>query len=337
MVRGAGPQPPRGRPSSRGCQSPSLGDTRVRVSLVRVPREGSDGAASLREPPGLCGATGPCPPAPSTHTAQRLFFTGAPSPLTFPLSAPGPQHRREGSPGLPLQAALPAVSPASQTRVRLFIPNAVLCFYFCEAAFSGERKQILVPQLAFCSRAGLARVALTQGWRDMPAPRTWGGLAQPWEGRCGKEAGGAGGAGRVGAERRGSEGDAREEPKRSDPAGPTEVGGTDPGRAWGQGAQQGQTARTHSMQEAQAVSQLWSGRHDARHLPAPPHFRQAHVPSNHRAGLAPLANHSLRAGPEANFGKQFVPEPILSPRTKTDKPSNQLQGPMRPGAARVEV
>lgn len=233
MVRGAGPQPPRGRPSSRGCQSPSLGDTRVRVSLVRVPREGSDGAASLREPPGLCGATGPCPPAPSTHTAQRLFFTGAPSPLTFPLSAPGPRHRREGSPGLPLQAALPAVSPGSQTRVRLFIPNAVLCFYFCKAAFSGERKQIRVPQLAFCSRAGLARVALTQGWRDMPAPRTWGGLAQPWEGRCGKEAGGAGGAGRVRAERRGSEGDAREEPKRSDPAGPTEVGGTDPGRAWG--------------------------------------------------------------------------------------------------------
>lgn len=185
MVPGEGPQPPRGQPFLRGCQSPSLEGTRVPVSLVRAPREGSDGATSLQEPPSLCGAIGSCPPALTLRSAS--VFTEALSPLTFPLTAPVSQHRREGSPGLPLQAALPAVSPASQTRVRLFTPNTVLYVSISVKLLSAGKESrdwrpTVLSLLGFCSRAGLARVALTQGWPDLPAPRTRGRLAQPWEG-----------------------------------------------------------------------------------------------------------------------------------------------------------
>lgn len=188
MVPGKGPQPPRGRSFLRGCQSPSFGRTRVRVSLARAPREGSNGATSLQEPPSLWGdRTLPS----STHTAAPPFFTGALSPLAFPLTAPVSWHRREGSPSLPRQAASPAVSPASQTRVRLFIPNTVLYVSISVKLHSAETENrdsrpTALSLFGFCSRAGLARVALTQGWPDLPAPRTRGGLAQPWEGAMGK-------------------------------------------------------------------------------------------------------------------------------------------------------
>lgn len=106
-----------------------------------------------------------------------------------------------------------------------------------------------------------------------------------WRGREGR----SGEAG-VRGKRRGRR--TQEEPERGDPDGAREEDSSGPGQTRGGDTQQRQAAPTHPLQETQAVPQLRRSRHDAGHLPAPPHFRPAPGSSNHRVGLVQLTNRS---------------------------------------------